>query len=110
MFGGGGDLSSIMQLIWVQVAIASGESFFPSRARINAEVAEEVGNSRLIESSLATLHFLSGWRLRAFSAPLVEDIGGGRDDGCQPKRAPCKDNQPNCRPRLQREVLLPCEE
>ena len=38
------ELLTIIQIFMVQVRIESGESFFPSRARINAEVAEEVGN------------------------------------------------------------------
>ena len=77
MYWGGDDLSAIPQLFLVQVAISSGESFFPSRARINAEVAEEVGNSRLIESSLATLHFyqvgVSERSLRRWSKTLEEE-------------------------------------
>ena len=37
-----------MQLFLMQIAIASGESFVASRARICAEVAAEVGNGGIV--------------------------------------------------------------
>ena len=55
----------------VQVAIAAGESFFPSKARIVVAVAAEVENSRLVALML-TLFAILDTRLMSRSV-LCED-------------------------------------
>ena len=40
-----GDAIKPVSYSWMQDAIASGESFFASRGRITADVAEEVGDN-----------------------------------------------------------------